>query len=245
MQQNRMTSYLQHQSFQPGRAAVFTNPFYLIRRPLFKNIRRLAPQLKGRLLDFGCGRKPYENLFTADEYVGVDMQQTGHDHSLSKVDVYYDGRNLPFPDASFDSLFCSEVMEHVFEPDAILQEVNRVLKPGAKALITVPFCWNEHETPYDYGRYTSFGITHLLEQNGFRVISLKKSGSFVPVIAQLWALYFFEKLRRFGRAGYALSMLLIIPINLAGVSVLRLFPRNDSLYFNNIVLAEKTANATA
>lgn len=239
MPDNKLTAHLKRQSFQPGRSSIFTNPFYLIRRSLFKHIRTFAPQLSGRLLDFGCGRKPYENLFTVSEYTGVDMEHTGHDHVNSKVDVFYDGRHLPFKDQTFDSLFCSEVLEHIFDPEVILPEINRVLKPGAKALITVPFCWNEHEAPYDYARYTSFGITHLLTKHGFRVVELKKSGSFVQVIAQLWALYFFERLKRFGRTGYALSLLFIVPVNLAARTILRIFPHNDSLYFNNIVLAEK------
>jgi SAM-dependent methyltransferase len=240
MSANKLESFLKKQSFQPGAASIFLNPFYLIRRRLFKNIRELAPQLRGRLLDFGCGRKPFENLFNVSQYVGVDVEQTGHDHTNSKVDVFYNGTTLPFDNASFDALFCSEVLEHVFNPDEILPEINRVLKPGAKALITVPFCWNEHEVPYDYARYSSFGITHLLEKHGFRVIELRKSGHFTEVIFQLWGLYFFEGLKKWGRTGYALSLFFIIPINIAGATILRIFPRNHSMYFNNIVLAEKT-----
>ncbi|HYE56614.1 MAG TPA: methyltransferase domain-containing protein [Chitinophagaceae bacterium] len=238
-----MKEYLKQQSFQPGFFSIFINPLYIIRRGLFRHIRNFAPQLKGRLLDFGCGRKPFASLFTVEEYVGVDMEQTGHDHTNSKIDVFYDGKHLPFPDASFDSLFCSEVIEHIFNPDEILPEINRVLKPGAKALITVPFCWNEHEVPYDYARYSSFGITHLLSKHGFRVIELRKSGNFTRVIFQLWALYFFEKLRRFGKAGYIFSLFFIVPINVLGSLVLPLFPVNHSLYFNNIVLAEKVPAA--
>jgi SAM-dependent methyltransferase len=236
----KLTDFMKQQSFQPGFAAVFSNPFLFIRRGLYYNIRELAPRLQGRLLDFGCGRKPFENLFNVSEYLGVDVEQTGHDHSNSKVDVFYNGTTLPFENASFDSLFCSEVLEHVFNPDEILPEINRVLKPGAKALFTVPFCWNEHEVPFDYARYSSFGITHLLQKHGFRVIELRKSGHFTEVIFQLWALYFFERFKKWGRTGYALSMLFIVPINIAGRTILRIFPRNHSLYFNNIVLAEKT-----
>jgi SAM-dependent methyltransferase len=234
-------NYLKQQSFQPDFLSLFINSLYLIRKPLYKHIRTFAPTLKGKLLDFGCGRKPYENLFTVNEYIGVDMEKTGHDHTNSKVDVFYDGKRLPFDNNSFDALFCSEVIEHIFNPDEILPELNRVMKPGARALITVPFCWNEHEVPYDYARYTSFGITHLLNKHGFRVLELKKSGNFVRVIFQLWALYFFEKLKRFGRVGYAFSLFFIVPINLAGATIARIFPQNDSLYFNNIVLAEKVA----
>ncbi|HYF31098.1 MAG TPA: methyltransferase domain-containing protein [Chitinophagaceae bacterium] len=243
MPDNKAEKYLKHQSFQPGFSSLFLNPFYLVRRNLFKHIRAHAPKLQGKLLDFGCGRKPYQNLFTVQEYIGVDMQHTGHDHANSKVDVFYDGKTLPFANQTFDALLCSEVLEHIFNPDEILPEIHRVLKPGAKALITVPFVWNEHEVPYDYARYTSFGIEHLLSKHGFRVLELQKSGTFVQVIFQLWALYFFEKLRRLGRAGYALSLLFIVPINLAGATIARIFPRNHSLYFNNIVLAEKASPA--
>jgi SAM-dependent methyltransferase len=235
-----LITYLKKQSFQPGFFSLFINPFYFIRRSLYKGIRKQAPQLSGKLMDFGCGRKPYENLFNVTEYIGVDMQYTGHDHSLSKVDVYYDGKTLPFEDNHFDAVFCGEVLEHIFNPDEILPEIYRVLKPGGRLLLTVPFSWNEHEVPYDYARYSSFGITHLLEKNKLRVLRLQKSGNFARVMVQLWTLYFFELFRKAGRAGYALSLLLIVPVNITGFLLLPLFPKNDSLYFNNIVLAEKS-----
>lgn len=239
MADNRLITYLKHQSFHPDLLSLFINPFFFIRHALRKNIRQYIPELKGKLLDFGCGRKPFEKLFNVTEYVGVDMEATGHDHANSKVDVYYDGKHLPFGDEYFDSLFCSEVLEHIFDADKILPEIRRVLKPGAKALITVPFAWNEHEMPFDYARYTEPGIKHLLEKNGFKVLAQKKSGNFARTIFQLWALYFFELFRKLGRPGYILSLLFIAPINIVGSIVLILFPKNQSLYFTNIVLAEK------
>ncbi|HYJ37501.1 MAG TPA: methyltransferase domain-containing protein, partial [Chitinophagaceae bacterium] len=172
-------------------------------------------------------------------YIGIDIEQTGHDHKLSKVDVYFDGRTIPFPAGEFDALFCSEVIEHVFNPDEIIPEMHRVLKIGARILLTVPFCWNEHEVPYDYARYSSFGITHLMEKHGFKILEFRKSGNFARVNFQLWALYFFELFRRFGRTGYILSLIFIVPINLLGSIFLFLLPNNQSLYFNNILLAEK------
>ncbi|HKP31957.1 MAG TPA: class I SAM-dependent methyltransferase, partial [Chitinophagaceae bacterium] len=155
------------------------------------------------------------------------------------VDVYFDGKHLPFPDGHFDSLFCSEVLEHIFDPDDALTEMHRVLKPGATALFTVPFCWNEHEVPYDYARYSSFGVKHLIEKNGFEVVELRKAGNFARVIFQLWALYFFELFRKIGRAGYILSLLFILPINVIGSILLIFLPRSNSLYFNNIILARR------
>jgi SAM-dependent methyltransferase len=237
----RIIPFLKKQSFQPGIFSVFINPFFFIRRSLYMNIKRFAPRLEGKMLDFGCGRKPFENLFSVKQYVGLDIEQSGHDHKNSKVDVFYDGKTIPFEAETFDSLFCSEVIEHVFNPDEVLPEMNRVLKKGALVLITVPFCWNEHEVPYDYARYSSFGITHLLEKNGFKVLELEKSGNFVRVNFQLWALYFFEQFKRWGKVGYALSLLFIAPLNLLGSILLPLFPKNKSLFFNNIVLAQKVA----
>lgn len=239
MPYNNILSLLKDQSFQPRFWSILINPFFLIRRDLFRNIRALAPQISGRLLDFGCGRKPYENLFSVQEYIGVDIEQTGHDHKNSKIDVYYDGKTLPFADHTFDSLFFSEVLEHIFNVDEILSEINRVLKPGAKALITVPFSWNEHEIPFDYGRYSSFGIIYVLEKHGFEVIELRKSGHYLRVVFQLLSLYFYECFKFLGRPGYILSMLFILPIHLVAVVVTLFLPRNKSLYFNNVILARK------
>lgn len=239
---DRATAYLRRLSFQPGALGVLLNPFYLVRRGLFGHIRDLAPRLKGRLLDFGCGRKPYRACFTgATDYVGVDLEQSGHDHSGSLVDVFYDGKTIPFGDGSFDAVFCGEVLEHVFEPDAILEELHRVLRDGGAMLVTVPFCWNEHEVPHDYGRYTSFGITHLFTRHGFAVVEQRKSGHFVQVLFQLAALYVHEVLRPLPsrKLGYVLSMLFIAPINVLGALVSLLLPKDKSLYFGNVLVLEK------
>lgn len=231
---------LRKQSFEPGLPGIFLNPFYFIRRELFRNIRLMAPKLDGRLLDFGCGRKPYEHLFTVNEYIGIDMEQTGHEHKLSKIDVFYDGKNIPFEDEYFDSVFCSEVFEHVFNLDEVIIEIRRVLKTNGLMLITVPFCWNEHEAPYDFGRYTSFGIRHVLEKHGFDVIHLKKSGNFARVNFQMMALYFHSVINtRSAIANYLLRMLFITPINIAGAILLPFIPKNTSMYFNNVILVKK------
>ena len=125
-------------AFRPGK----NNPFYFIRRDLLGKISQNAPELTGKLLDFGCGSKPYQSLFiNASEYIGLDYEGEGHSHKDEQVDVLYDGRHIPFPDNSFDSVFSSEVMEHLFNPDEMLPEINRVMKPGAKILITCPFVW--------------------------------------------------------------------------------------------------------
>jgi ubiquinone/menaquinone biosynthesis C-methylase UbiE len=81
-------------------------------------------------MDFGCGKKPYKEIFGFDEYIGVDIEVSGHDNTQHDIDVFWDGKSLPFADNTFDSILASEVFEHVFELDAVLDELRRVLKPG-------------------------------------------------------------------------------------------------------------------
>ena len=235
----KMLPFLLKQSFQPGLFGILFNPFFLIRAPLFKKIRTLSGQLKGDLLDFGCGRKPYENLFVVNKYVGVDIEISGHNHRNSKIDVFYDGKFLPFRDESFDSLISFEVLEHVFNPDQIVSELNRVLKTNGKILISVPFCWNEHEIPFDYARYSSFGIRALLERHGFDVVEVHKTGNFLMVIIQLLILSIFELFKPLKLFGFALTLLFSIPLGLIGFIVWKIPVKNPGLYFNTVILAKK------
>ena len=132
---------------------------------MYKKIRQFAPQLQGRLLDFGCGTKPYRGLFTnVSEYIGLDFENEGHSHRNENIDVMYDGKTIPFADKHFDSVFSSEVFEHIFNLEQMIPELNRVMKKGAKLFVTCPFVWNEHELPNDYARYTQFALRHLLEK---------------------------------------------------------------------------------
>lgn len=195
-------------------------------------------------MDFGCGSKPYESLFlNASSYIGVDIEVSGHSHLNEKIDVFYDGKTVPFPGNNFDNVFCSEVMEHVFNPDESLREINRVLKPGGKLLLTCPFVWAEHEAPYDYARYSSFGIKHLLERNGFKVLQQKKEGHFTEVVIQQIIFYIFCLLpKKPALLYYLLHQIFILPFIIMGL-LLNLLPgstlKRKELYHSNIVLAIK------
>ncbi len=228
-----------NQGFQPSWWAFLVNPLYLLRRPLYLKLKAIAGKGRGQLLDFGCGRKPYESLFKVDSYLGVDVEVSGHDHSRSKVDVFYQGNRLPFEDHKFDCVVSFEVLEHVFNPQEMLPELNRVLKKDGLILVTVPFCWNEHEAPFDYARYSSFGLAHLLRSNGFEIVEAHKTGRYPNVIAQLIILYFFEFFRKWGKTGYAVTLLFSVPLSLLGITLGYLLPHNETLYFNVVLLARK------
>ena len=237
---DKIKAWGRFQSFQPGPLAILVNPFFFIRRGLFRRLKTHAPKLQGILLDFGCGRKPYRNLFHVDQYIGVDIEQSGHSHENSLIDVFYDGKTIPFNDSYFDSVLCSEVLEHVFEIDAVLKEINRVMKKNGKILVTVPFVWNDHEVPYDFGRYSTFGISHLLEKHGFEIMLIEKSTNFVETICQLWMLYLYQTLKTKSVALNSIfNMVIIFPFAVLGVIASSILPRRNDLYHNSVILAIK------
>jgi SAM-dependent methyltransferase len=233
--------YYLHQRFFPGSISLFINPFFFIRKRLAEKIRSLAPQLHGRLLDFGCGAKPYRLLFTnASEYIGVDIENEGHDHRGEQIDVYYDGNHLPFGDASFDAILTSEVLEHVPEINECLRELYRVLKPGGRILITVPFVWQEHELPFDFRRFSVTGIKKLLTDNGFKILVEERTGNFLEVVIQLWMTWLRSVFYvRNKYINLALNALFIAPACITGLFLSWILPSGKDLYFNAVILAEK------
>lgn len=238
-----MISYLKtiyrHQVFFPGWLGLFVNPFYFARSGLSKAMADLSPWLSGRLLDVGCGTKPYRSLFNVADYVGLDI-----DSELTRkrgiADCLYDGGRFPFEDAVFDSILCNQVLEHVFNPDEFLGEINRVLKPGGKLLLTVPFVWDEHEQPYDYARYSSFGLRALLGKQGLQILQHKKLAADASILFQLGNAYLYkitQHLPMFIKLFLTVTVMALI--NIFGVLARRLLPDNPDLFLDHVVLAEK------
>lgn len=230
--------------FFPGIIGIFINPYYFARKALLENIKALSEYIKGDTLDIGCGQRPYEKLFSgATSYIGLEIDNP-ENRTRKKADVFYDSKTFPFENDRFDSVVMFEVLEHVFNLDEFLRELYRVLKVKGVLLMSVSFIWDEHEQPYDFARYTSFGIKDLLERYGFQILKHKKSLKDIRVIFQLLNAYFDKVLFSKGRFVYILSTFFIIaPINILG-SIMNLFlPKNDDLYLDNIILATKVTKA--
>ncbi len=225
-----------------------SHPLYFIRKGLFNKISLYSAQLHGRLLDFGCGAKPYQSLFTnVSEYIGLDYNSEGHSHNGEQIDVYYDGKTIPFENESFDSLFSSEVFEHVFSLPEILPEISRVLKRGGKLLITCPFTWEEHEIPIDYARYTRFALKDMLEKNGFDILVTDKSGHFIQTLHQLFILYLNDSwihqvplLSRSKLLKKIMRQCVVPVLNYLFLLIEPLWPKSDKMYLNTIIVAEKS-----
>lgn len=208
---------------------------------MLKPIKETGALFEGRLLDLGCGKKPYKNLFpNVSEYIGVDFHNEGHDHSSEDIDVFYDGKTIPFPDDTFDGVLCTEVLEHVEDLEGIMDEIRRVLKPGGKALITVPFVWNEHEMPFDFRRFTLTGITRLFETKGFKIEREHKNGNAIKVLFQLWIMYIYRFIvTKKVIFNILLNIVLIFPFTVIGTFFSFILPRQKDLYFNSIIVLEK------
>ncbi|MCC6665820.1 MAG: class I SAM-dependent methyltransferase [Polyangiaceae bacterium] len=150
---------------------------------------KVAPLARGRLIDVGCGEKPYLELFApyVDEHVGVEygtaFDRTHAAQRARKPDVYYDGVTLPFPDASFDSAINIDVLEHTESPATVVSEIARVLKSGGVLIMTAPFSFRIHEEPHDYFRFSPHGLRLLCERAGFEVERLTPYGSLPSLIA--------------------------------------------------------------
>ncbi len=225
--------------FRPSLLGMLTNPFYFARSNLHKNLATISGKVGGRMLDVGCGQKPYRHLFHVSEHVGLELDTPANRES-KQADCFYDGHAFPFPDESFDTVFASQVFEHVFNPDEFLGEARRVLRPGGALLLTIPFVWEEHEQPFDFARYSSFGVTHVLEKHGFKVQQVVKSGGDLSVVLQIWGMYVYKALAPGkGLVKAAAAGLMTIPLNTAGSLLVPLMPKNPDLFLDLLVLAVK------
>jgi SAM-dependent methyltransferase len=120
------------------------------------------------VLDAGSGRAPYRTLFAHARYETADFLAV-KGKTYTEQDYVCDLAAIPVEDARFDHVLLTQVLEHLPEPATVLTELHRVLKPGGTLWLTAPLFYAEHEKPYDFFRYTQFGIRHLLEGAGFQV----------------------------------------------------------------------------
>jgi len=160
---------------------------FLIRNLLKHNIKKHAQNyLSGKLLDIGCGTKQYKDILApiVSEHVGVDYSETLH--GIENADIVATAYDIPVDDGSYDSVLCTEVIEHLEEPEKAFEEIIRVLKPGGYALVTNPFIWHLHEEPRDFYRYSKYGLEFLAKKKGFEVILIEAIGGFWITFGQLF-----------------------------------------------------------
>lgn len=143
----------------------------------------VLPKLEGDLLDVGCGEMPFRfALSKRVRYTGIDVAAALEFGMVGNDSIHiFDGRDIPFPADYFDHVLCTEVLEHAEDPENLINEIHRVLKPGGSLTLTVPFSARVHHAPYDFHRFTTYRLSALLKPFGQFEISAR--GNDVAAIA--------------------------------------------------------------
>jgi SAM-dependent methyltransferase len=136
---------------------------------LFLENQNFASQIPAGalVLDAGAGHAPYRKLFDHAQYETADFEMV--DKRYTPSTYVCDLKQIPVENNRFDYIVFNQVMEHLPEPKSVLLELNRILKPNGKMIFSAPLVYEEHEQPYDFYRYTQFGVKYLMESAGFKI----------------------------------------------------------------------------
>lgn len=179
---------------------------YHVRTSILEALQAILGRFEGTLLDVGCGQMPYKTLLTkppsrVTRYIGLDLESNPIYENQPDI-TWLEGR-IPLDSNIIDCTICTEVLEHSPEPEAVLTEIHRVLKPGGLLFFTVPFLWPLHDVPYDEYRYTPFSLRRHLTASGFGDIEIRAMGGWDASLAQMLGLW----VRRRPMKGWARALL--------------------------------------
>ena len=183
--------------------------FQIDRRLLGRQAKSAKQYVRGRVLDVGSG-----DFLRYRDFFSFDVYDTLEPDAAKKPTIVGSAEQMPLQDALYDTVISTQVLEHLPHPSRAVSEMFRILKPGGYAVVTVPQ-WNElHEEPYDYWRYTSYGLQALFSEAGFRIERLEARGGFFAFFGQvvtrfiidafhlyehpLWNLLWFAPLKAWG-----------------------------------------------
>jgi len=222
--------------------AELRSPTYAVRAPLARWLRDEASRAaarheRPRLLDVGCGTKPYEPFFrdAVAEYVGVDVANPAAELEGTVEDI-------PVRDGSFDLVLCTQTLEHANDPARAVRELRRVVAAGGRVLASTHGVQVYHPNPDDLWRWTHAGLERLFRENGdWSAVDVTPASGTTACLGMLVAIYINLLAKRL-RAG-ALASPLIASINAAAAAVDRAIPRlrepgPGTIFANYHVVAE-------
>ena len=135
----------------------------------------ICQHVHGELIDLGCGDMPFRDTIVNQVTVYHSLDLWPRSDDVTYIDDISDMSTVLT--ASYDSAICIEVLEHVPDPFSAIREIYRILKPGGIFVISVPHLSRLHDEPYDFFRFTIYGLRNLLENAGFEVLEIQKRGS--------------------------------------------------------------------
>lgn len=179
--------------------------------------------LGSSILDAGAGESVYKKFFSHCDYKAIDLAVGESRWNYDNLDYVGSLHEMPIDDEMFDAVLCTQVLEHLEWPRESVTEMCRVLKPGGKLYMTVPMSQNEHQTPYDFFRYTSYGLESISKHAGFHEVTITPFGG-------LWVRWAYELPRGlsiFPPAGlrnkkYNILGIAFLPIKIVALGVVRL-----------------------
>jgi SAM-dependent methyltransferase len=222
-----------------GRASVWKFN-WLANHKLIRALERTRHHARGRLLDMGCGSRPFAPLFDGrvERYWGTDLRTSRH-LTGRRPDAYARAEAQPFADGSMDTLVAFSLVTYLAEPARMFREAHRVLKPGGIAFVEFAQMEPILDAPHDYYRFTEYGARYQLESAGFEVLEILPLGG-------LWArvgLSLIGGLNRINRG--PTRVLTEIPVRLLYVVLQLFFEGMDRLFFHpleamsHLVIARK------
>src|SRR3989339_307881 len=150
-------------------------------------VKKSAEQIKkqSKIIDIGAGTCPYKKYFKNISYISQDFcVNAENDWDFSHIDIKSDAHDIPVEDGSFDNILCISVLEHLAYPHKAIGEFSRILRSKGRIYLAAPLTWGEHHEPFDYFRYTKFGLRKMAEENNLKVISIKSQGGFFILLSQ-------------------------------------------------------------
>jgi len=222
-------------------------------------LKTLSSSFKGTWLDIGAGHQPYKQFFSeADSYLTTNTKRHYSENeieNLKQLTTYWieDGKNLPLADCSVDGVACFQVLSVIEKPDAFFAEINRIMKPGGKIVLTTDFLYPVWSCE-DRLRHTAFSLSELCKTNGFSNIKIESFGGFSSLVFSLFMRYmrsFPDIWKKKATAAKAITiivyliLLLLLPVASAKGYFIYLLERNNksntAFTFNLLLRAEKSS----
>ncbi len=218
---------------------------YWVRTRIDDAIASHANRAHGILFDVGCGIKPFEATFApfVDKYIGLEYSpESGY--LGNKADFCGDAAFLPLADECVDTILCTEVMEHVPDPEKTIAEFARVLRPGGTIITTAPFFYPIHDA-FDFFRYSPDGLAAIMKRNGLEIEKVVPLSGTAVTLAAMFNLYWFDVGFMWTKWLYPIGLILrpllwlaCFVVNLLGGLFEKLVPSNH-MSFNHLTIARK------
>jgi len=135
------------------------------------------------VLDAGAGECRFASLFSHCLYISIDFAKGDSRWNYKRLSMIGDLLSLPIKNDSLDVVICTQTLEHVTDPNVLLKELSRALKPGGRLYLTAPQGWPIHQAPYDFFRFTHYGLEYLLHKYGFTIESIRPQGGYFLYLA--------------------------------------------------------------